>query len=371
MNLTPFFLLFVSFASAKGEKLRTKTSILDVVLSRARRNAIGNPSTIFIPVVKRLGKLKFPVYVRLGGSLKSVRSKKKAVQKQIEELSEAIEEKLKEPAEDESNTDIDECNSGPCKNGGTCTNSDGSYSCKCQDGWTGINCNQDKNECNGDPCKNGGACTNSDGSYSCSCQDGWTGNNCNQDINECDSGPCKNGGTCTNSDGSYSCSCQDGWKGNNCNQVTTPPTEEPSTDEIKEIQEEEKEDVAGAEFDLRLVDENGSVATTSGWIQVFLKGKWGTICDDGWLESRDSKGDKARKKAGDVFCRQLGYVKGGMVFHNMFFKGKNILSDAPVFLNNLACEGTENGIAECKHRIHTGNCSHKEDLWLDCESRKR
>merc|ERR1719262_718552 len=150
--------------------------------------------------------------------------------------------------------DIDECNSGPCKNGGTCTNRDGSYSCKCQDGWTGINCNQDINECDSGPCKNGGTCTNSDGSYSCSCQDGWKGNNCNQgtdtdtcmdkddncgdlkkyvfckgdheeymskkcakscgtcaDIDEFNSGPCKNGGTCTNSDGSYSCSCQDGW----------------------------------------------------------------------------------------------------------------------------------------------------------------
>jgi len=117
------------------------------------------------------------------------------------------------------NQDINECNSGPCKNEGTCTNSDGSYLCSCQDGWTGINCNQDINECNSGPCKNEGTCTNSDGSYLCSCQDGWTGNNCNQDINECNSHPCKNGGACSNSDGSYSCSCQDGWTGNDCTQV--------------------------------------------------------------------------------------------------------------------------------------------------------
>merc|ERR1712212_379682 len=80
------------------------------------------------------------------------------------------------------------------------------------------------NECKSSPCKNGGTCTTSDGSYLCSCQDGWIGNNCNQDINECNSGPCKNGGTCTNSDGSYSCKCQDGWKGNNCNQGTDTDT---------------------------------------------------------------------------------------------------------------------------------------------------
>ena len=39
-------------------------------------------------------------------------------------------------------TDINECDGGPCKNGGTCANSDGSYSCSCQDGWTGNDCTQ-------------------------------------------------------------------------------------------------------------------------------------------------------------------------------------------------------------------------------------
>ena len=94
---------------------------------------------------------------------------------------------------------------------------------------------------------------------------------------------------------------------------------------------------------------------------------WGTVCDDGLLQSTHRNGDKARKNAGDVFCRQLGYVKGGKVKVNMVFKGKNALSDAPVHLNHVACEGTENGIAECKHEIHAGSCAHKEDLWLDCD----
>merc|ERR1712212_173381 len=40
------------------------------------------------------------------------------------------------------NTDINECDSDPCRNGGTCTNTQGSYFCRCQEGWTGNYCNQ-------------------------------------------------------------------------------------------------------------------------------------------------------------------------------------------------------------------------------------
>jgi len=110
---------------------------------------------------------------------------------------------------------INECKSSPCKNGGTCTTSDGSYLCSCQDGWTGNNCNQDINECNSGPCKNGGTCANSDGSYSCSCRVGWTGNNCNQDVNECDTSThnCDSSADCSNSEGSFTCSCKAGYTG--------------------------------------------------------------------------------------------------------------------------------------------------------------
>lgn len=35
------------------------------------------------------------------------------------------------------------------------------------------------------------------GSYTCSCKEGFTGIDCERNISECDSNPCKNGGTCT------------------------------------------------------------------------------------------------------------------------------------------------------------------------------
>lgn len=40
--------------------------------------------------------------------------------------------------------DVDECKNNPCKNGGTCTNSKGSYKCNCVQGFTGKHCNQGK-----------------------------------------------------------------------------------------------------------------------------------------------------------------------------------------------------------------------------------
>ena len=36
--------------------------------------------------------------------------------------------------------DIDECDSSPCQNGGTCHNGQNLYTCTCLPGWTGQNC---------------------------------------------------------------------------------------------------------------------------------------------------------------------------------------------------------------------------------------
>nr|XP_034322617.1 fucolectin-like [Crassostrea gigas] len=38
--------------------------------------------------------------------------------------------------------DINECLDNPCQNGGTCSNSDGSFTCTCAGGFTGALCNE-------------------------------------------------------------------------------------------------------------------------------------------------------------------------------------------------------------------------------------
>ena len=40
--------------------------------------------------------------------------------------------------------DIDDCVDDPCKNGGTCTDGIAKYTCKCADGFTGLNCTKSK-----------------------------------------------------------------------------------------------------------------------------------------------------------------------------------------------------------------------------------
>ena len=50
--------------------------------------------------------------------------------------------------------------------------------------------------------------------------------------------------------------------------------------------------------DLRLV-RNGltSSSYTSGRLEVYYSGRWGTVCDDGWTTTNS-----------DVACRQLGFA---------------------------------------------------------------
>ena len=41
--------------------------------------------------------------------------------------------------------DINECESQPCQNGGRCDDDDNRFTCTCQDGYTGDNCESKQN----------------------------------------------------------------------------------------------------------------------------------------------------------------------------------------------------------------------------------
>ncbi|XP_019626561.1 PREDICTED: fibropellin-1-like [Branchiostoma belcheri] len=110
--------------------------------------------------------------------------------------------------------DIDDCASSPCAHG-TCTDSVASYTCSCENGWTGNNCDQNIDDCLSSPCAHG-TCTDGVASYTCSCENGWEGQNCDQ-VDDCASSPCAHG-TCTDGVASYTCSCENGWTGTNCDQ---------------------------------------------------------------------------------------------------------------------------------------------------------
>lgn len=130
-------------------------------------------------------------------------------------------------------TDIDECASAPCQNGGTCIDLDNSFKCECPSAWEGNLCQfgmnflkiynlyhviiviiflLDADECLNNPCINAISCTNLLGDYHCKCQRGWMGKNCDQNINDC-VGQCQHGATCIDLVNDYHCACQPGYTG--------------------------------------------------------------------------------------------------------------------------------------------------------------
>lgn len=63
-------------------------------------------------------------------------------------------------------------------------------------------CENDINECQSNPCHNNGTCTDLLGEFNCNCTDLYEGKTCEQlKLVTCDNRPCKNGGHCSNIQG--------------------------------------------------------------------------------------------------------------------------------------------------------------------------
>eukprot|EP01045_Picozoa_sp_COSAG04_P002464 COSAG04_NODE_90_length_26856_cov_18.273723_20_plen_2565_part_00 len=105
-----------------------------------------------------------------------------------------------------------------------CTNVPGSFSCACNDGWSGdgVTCT-DIDECMAGThnCDDNAACVNTPGSFLCACNAGWCGNGAScSDFDECTAGTdnCDASAICTNTPGAFSCICDAGYSGdgNSC-----------------------------------------------------------------------------------------------------------------------------------------------------------
>ncbi|CAH1248833.1 PRSS12 [Branchiostoma lanceolatum] len=72
--------------------------------------------------------------------------------------------------------DVDECNSNPCQNRGTCIDGVEHYKCQCVRGWVGIHC--EMRLCDSNPCHNNGTCIDGLDHYICQCASGWVGVQC-------------------------------------------------------------------------------------------------------------------------------------------------------------------------------------------------
>jgi hypothetical protein len=113
---------------------------------------------------------------------------------------------------------IDVCESCPCQNNGVCLQTvPNYYTCQCQPGFSGVNCQHALSACASQPCLSGGTCLERLVTYACLCPPGFNGTNCQNSINFCSSNPCKNGGQCsTPTPTSIKCQCNPGTTGAFC-----------------------------------------------------------------------------------------------------------------------------------------------------------
>ncbi|KAI1893361.1 hypothetical protein AGOR_G00122930 [Albula goreensis] len=90
-----------------------------------------------------------------------------------------------------------------------------------------------------------------------------------------------------------------------------------------------------------------------GRVEIFVKGEWGTVCDDLF-----------NSKAATVVCRQLGFPIAVRVAKRAEMGPGTGLS---ILLDDVDCEGTEKTLLDCKRaKIGKHNCSHQEDVGVVC-----
>ncbi|KAM8902506.1 HHIP-like protein 1 [Spinachia spinachia] len=103
---------------------------------------------------------------------------------------------------------------------------------------------------------------------------------------------------------------------------------------------------------VRLVSADG--LSNRGRVEIFIRGEWGTVCDDLFTS-----------KAGAVVCRQLGFA-GALAVMKRAALGE-AERGVRILLDDVECEGEEGSLLECKRsRVGKHNCSHGEDVGVVC-----
>lgn len=89
---------------------------------------------------------------------------------------------------------------------------------------TGKNCSEEINECDSSPCVNNGTCNDLIADFNCTCPANYTGKTCDTKISSCaPNNPCLNNGTCKLQPQlfNYTCECAPGFAGTHCENITT------------------------------------------------------------------------------------------------------------------------------------------------------
>uniref|UniRef100_A0A3Q0RS79 Neurotrypsin n=1 Tax=Amphilophus citrinellus TaxID=61819 RepID=A0A3Q0RS79_AMPCI len=95
---------------------------------------------------------------------------------------------------------------------------------------------------------------------------------------------------------------------------------------------------------IRLV---GGTGSHEGRLEIFYRGQWGTVCDDGWTNSNTQ-----------VVCRQLGLDTPVSRFG---------VGSSPILLDDVSCTGKEPSLLLCNRREWLRHdCTHHEDVNIAC-----
>ncbi|XP_068691047.1 inactive tyrosine-protein kinase 7-like [Montipora foliosa] len=102
-------------------------------------------------------------------------------------------------------------------------------------------------------------------------------------------------------------------------------------------------------IDLRLV---GGTIRGEGRVEIYHKGVWGTVCDDGW-DIKDAQ----------VVCRALGFLSAVAAPRGTRFgKGSGV-----IWLEDVDCAGFERSLKDCGNRgWGRHDCDHDEDASVEC-----
>ena len=120
--------------------------------------------------------------------------------------------------------DVDECllETHNCTGSSQCQNLYGTFTCICNEGLTGANCDVIIHPCSVILCTSHALCIVQDGQALCVCDEGYTGVACLTLISACDSGNCSvNTSVCIDSvpgSSEYTCVCSSGFEGEFCTQ---------------------------------------------------------------------------------------------------------------------------------------------------------
>ncbi|XP_038069984.1 deleted in malignant brain tumors 1 protein-like isoform X2 [Patiria miniata] len=103
---------------------------------------------------------------------------------------------------------------------------------------------------------------------------------------------------------------------------------------------------------VRLVEGNSKY---DGYVEIYYKQQWGTICNDQW-----------DKTDADVVCKELGHEFAISTSDaSEYDTGRS--STKPIWLDDVFCGGSETRLVYCNHGQWDSNyCSHGEDVWVKC-----